>query len=152
LRTSIEDAGATVTHDEVPTVMSDATQMTQLLQNLIGNAVKFRSPDRPCKIHVGVQQQEDRWVFSVSDNGIGIDPSQLAEIFTLFRRLHTRQQYSGSGISLTICKKIVDRHGGTIWADSHKGAGTTFFFTWPMRPCDLTAVLGESQGFCFLRS
>jgi light-regulated signal transduction histidine kinase (bacteriophytochrome) len=128
LQSRIKDAGATVTFDELPTVLADPTQLMQLFQNLIGNAIKFRSPDRPCQIHVGAKKVEDKWVFWVRDNGIGIPPEQFGRIFVIFQRLHTRDKYPGTGIGLAICKKIVERHGGKIWVESKVGEGTTFYF------------------------
>jgi PAS domain S-box-containing protein len=131
LRTSIDSAGATVTHDEMPCVLGDASQLGQLFQNLIANAVKFRSPDRPCQVHVGAEKKDGQWVFSVRDNGIGIARQGFDRIFVIFQRLHTRAQYPGTGIGLAICKKIVERHGGRIWVESQVGEGTTFYFTLP---------------------
>jgi two-component system CheB/CheR fusion protein len=133
LRVSIQDAGATVTYDELPTIKADSTQLTQLLQNLIGNALKFRTPDRPCQVHVGVEKKDDQWVFSVRDNGIGIPKQAFDRIFVIFQRLHTRDKYAGTGIGLAICKKIVERHGGRIWVESEPGEGSTFCFTIPSR-------------------
>jgi light-regulated signal transduction histidine kinase (bacteriophytochrome) len=129
LRASIAEAGAQVTHDELPTVRADATQLGQLFQNLIGNAIKFRDPHRPCQVHVAVRKDGGQWVFAVRDNGIGIDPKQHARVFVIFQRLHTRDEYPGTGIGLAICKKIVERHGGRIWIESVLGEGSTFFFT-----------------------
>jgi two-component system CheB/CheR fusion protein len=128
---SIEQAGAMVTHDELPTVPVDASQLTQLFQNLIANAVKFRVPDRPCRVHVRAQKKEGQWVFSVRDNGIGIDPKQFDRVFVIFQRLHTREKYPGTGVGLAICKRIVERHGGRIWVESKVAEGSTFFFTLP---------------------
>jgi PAS domain S-box-containing protein len=128
LQNRIKSAGATVTSDEMPTVLADSTQLMQIFQNLIGNAIKFRSPDRPCQIHVGAQKKGNQWVFWVRDNGIGIPPEQFARIFVIFQRLHTRDKYPGTGIGLAICKKIVDRHGGKIWVESKIGEGSTFYF------------------------
>jgi PAS domain S-box-containing protein len=130
LHASIESAQATVTHDTLPTVTVDGTQIMQVFQNLIGNALKFRG-EAPPRIHVGAQRQEGRWVFSVRDNGIGIEPQYFEKIFQLFQRLHTRKQYAGTGIGLAICKRIIERHGGTIWVESQPGQGTTFSFTIP---------------------
>ena len=129
LRSVIDDARATVTYDELPTVMGDSRQLMQLFQNLIGNAVKFRSPDRPCQVHVGVRPRDKGWEFSVRDNGIGIAPGQHDRVFVLFQRLHTREKYAGTGIGLAVCKRIVERHGGRIWVESREGEGSTFFFT-----------------------
>jgi light-regulated signal transduction histidine kinase (bacteriophytochrome) len=131
LRASIAEAGARVTHEELPTVRADASQLGQLLQNLIGNAVKFRDPDRPCQVHVAARKDGGQWVFSVRDNGIGIDPKQHDRVFVIFQRLHTRQEYPGTGIGLAICQRIVERHGGRIWVESQPDEGSTFFFTMP---------------------
>ena len=130
LHASIESAQATVTHDPLPTLTVDGTQLMQLFQNLIGNALKFRGGPPPA-IHLGAQKQDGRWVFSVRDNGIGIEPQYFEKIFQIFQRLHTRKDYSGTGIGLAICKKIVERHGGTIWVESQPGQGSTFFFSLP---------------------
>jgi len=137
LRVSIDAAGAVVTHDDLPTVTADPTQLTQLFQNLIGNAIKFRHPDRPCQVHISVKQgrregsQEGKWVFAVRDNGIGIAPDQFERVFVIFQRLHAREKYPGTGIGLAICKKIVEQHRGKIWIDSQAGEGSTFGFTLP---------------------
>jgi light-regulated signal transduction histidine kinase (bacteriophytochrome)/HAMP domain-containing protein len=140
LQVAIEESQAVVTHDDLPTIMADEIQLAQLFQNLIGNAIKFRG-DNPPKIHVGVQYNDSEsngqiasWVFSVCDNGIGIDLPQTDRIFMLFQRLHTREEYAGTGIGLAICKKIVERHGGHIWVESEPGRGSTFHFTIPDRP------------------
>ncbi len=130
LQAGIESARATVTHDPLPTLPVDATQIMQLFQNLIGNALKFHG-ESPPRIHVGAQRQDDRWVFSVRDNGIGIEPQYFEKIFHIFQRLHTRKAYSGTGIGLAICKKIVERHGGKIWVESQPGQGSTFYFSIP---------------------
>jgi light-regulated signal transduction histidine kinase (bacteriophytochrome) len=131
LRASIESADAQITHDALPEVNADDTQLTQLLQNLIGNAIKFRKTDEPLHIHVGVQDAGEEWRFSVADNGIGIEPQYFERIFMVFQRLHTRDEYPGTGIGLAICKKVVDRHGGRIWVESAHGKGSTFVFTFP---------------------
>jgi PAS domain S-box-containing protein len=130
LHQSIQEVGAEITHSELPTVLADQSQLAQLLQNLVGNALKFRS-EAPPKIHVVARREGDYWQFSVSDNGIGIDPQFRDHIFEIFRRLHTHKQYAGTGIGLAICKKIVDRHGGRIWVESEPGQGATFYFTLP---------------------
>ncbi len=130
LAVSIESTHARLTHDQMPTLVVDDTQIMQLFQNLIGNALKFRNAAAP-QIHVGAERQEWGWVFSVRDNGIGIEPQYFEKIFQIFQRLHTRKQYSGTGIGLAICKRIVERHGGTIWVESQLGQGSTFFFSIP---------------------
>lgn len=130
LGAAVEEQGAKVTHDEMPTVMADGTQLGQLLVNLIGNAIKF-CDDAPPEVHVGAQRQGDEWRFSVRDNGIGIAPEDMERVFLIFKRLHTRQEYPGTGIGLAVCKKIVDRHSGRIWVESEPGKGATFFFTIP---------------------
>ncbi len=130
LRASIHETGAKITRDPLPTLPVDAFQMIQLFQNLVGNALKFRS-QRPPEIHVGARQEPDQWVVSVSDNGIGVEPQYFERIFLVFQRLHTRSQYPGTGIGLAICRKIVERHGGTMWIESQAGQGSTFYFTIP---------------------
>ena len=128
LRAAIGESGAVVTNDPLPTVMVDASQLGQVFQNLIGNAIKFRSHE-PLRIHVAAEQKEKEWLFSVRDNGIGIDPQYHDRIFVMFQRLHGREGHPGTGIGLAICKKIVERHGGRIWVESSLGKGTTFYFT-----------------------
>lgn len=130
LQSTIEQSAAVVTHDSLPAVMADETQLTQLFQNLIGNAVKF-SGNRPPKIHIGAKREGNSWLFSVRDNGIGIDPEYIDRIFVIFQRLHSKTEYPGSGIGLAICKKIVERHGGRIWVESEPDKGSTFYFTIP---------------------
>jgi PAS domain S-box-containing protein len=130
LQIAIAESNATITHDPLPSVRGDATQLGQLLQNLIGNGIKFRK-DEPSQVHVSAQTSENEWVFSVRDNGIGIAPAHQARIFVIFQRLHARETYPGTGIGLAICKKIVDRHGGRIWVDSEWGQGSVFYFTIP---------------------
>ena len=130
LSTSIQETAAEITCGELPTVRADGTQLVQLFQNLIGNALKFRGAAPP-KIHVDASRQEDHWLFSVCDNGIGITPDFRDRIFLIFERLHTRTRYPGTGIGLPICKRIVDRHGGRIWVESEPGQGATFRFTLP---------------------
>jgi PAS domain S-box-containing protein len=136
LRSAIEESSAKVTYDLLPTVMGDEAQLISLFQNLIGNAIKFRSLE-PLKIHVSARREGGEWIFSVRDNGIGIDPKQAERIFVIFQRLHTRQEYPGTGIGLAICKRIVERHGGRIWVESNPGTGTTFYFTIPERQGNL---------------
>ncbi|MCB8944286.1 MAG: hypothetical protein H6658_11090 [Ardenticatenaceae bacterium] len=132
LQLAIEENTAVITHDPTfPTVMADASQLRQLLQNLIGNAIKFHG-EQPPHIHIGSRREDDYWLMWVQDNGIGIDPQFAERIFVIFQRLHNRQEYPGTGIGLAICKKIVERHNGRIWVESQPGSGTTFFFTLPV--------------------
>ncbi len=130
LRFSIEEGGAVITQDAMPTIMADVSQLAQLFQNLIGNALKFRGERLP-EIHIGAKRQDDHWLLSVRDNGIGIDPEQADRVFLVFQRLHGRDKYPGSGIGLAICKRIVERHGGRIWVESEVGSGSVFLFTIP---------------------
>ena len=132
LSVAIAESGAEVTHDELPEVDADSTQLIQLLQNLVANALKFRGGKR-AKVHVGVEKAAEGWVFSVKDNGIGIDPQYAERIFAPFERLHGRHEYPGTGVGLAICKKIAERHGGRIWVESEPGKGSTFKFTMPAR-------------------
>jgi light-regulated signal transduction histidine kinase (bacteriophytochrome) len=128
LRAARDAAAAEVTRGTMPAVVADGAQLTQLFQNLVGNAIKFRGEAPPC-IHVEGAQREDAWVFTVKDNGIGLDPQFGERIFMMFQRLHNKAEYPGTGIGLAICKKIVQRHGGRIWVDSQPGRGATFGFT-----------------------
>ena len=130
LQTALTEAQANVTYDALPTLPADSNQITQLFQNLIGNAIKFRS-DKPPRIHISAEQQDDRWLFSVQDNGIGIPSEQQSRIFDLFQRLHTHEEQEGYGIGLAICKKIVQRHNGVLSVDSKPREGTVFCFTLP---------------------
>jgi chemotaxis family two-component system sensor kinase Cph1 len=131
LRKRIAETGAKITYDTLPCVMADGTQLMQLFLNLVGNAIKFRS-DKPPEIHIGVERQEDNWLFSVRDNGIGLDPKFSDRIFIIFQRLHTRDEYPGTGMGLAICKKIIECHRGRIWVESQLGQGATFYFTIPV--------------------
>ena len=133
LEVVIKESGATVSHDPLPEINADSTQIAQVFQNLISNAIKFRS-EKPPEIRISARQEADHWLFSVKDNGIGIDPKYSERIFEVFKRLHKREEYPGTGIGLSICKKIVERHGGSIWVDSKPGKGSTFYFTLPINP------------------
>jgi light-regulated signal transduction histidine kinase (bacteriophytochrome) len=130
LRAAIEESGASVSADALPTVDADEVQLAQVFQNLIGNALKFRGQQVP-RIHVGAVQEAGEWHISIADNGIGIEPQYFERIFMVFQRLHDKGEYPGTGIGLAIVKKVVERHGGRIWVQSQPGAGTTFHFTMP---------------------
>jgi PAS domain S-box-containing protein len=133
LRSSIEESGAVVTHDPLPAITTDHTQLTQVFQNLVGNAVKYRGTDIP-RIHVSVTSSGgEEWVFGVRDNGLGIDPQYFEKIFVLFQRLHGREEFQGTGIGLAICKKMLERLRGRIWVESQPGHGSTFYFALPQR-------------------
>jgi light-regulated signal transduction histidine kinase (bacteriophytochrome) len=130
LHAAIDESGATVASDELPTLTGDGSQLVQLFQNLIGNAIKFRGEQVP-RIHVSARQQESKWVFTVRDNGIGIERQYVERIFVMFQRLNKRSQYPGTGIGLALCKRIVERHGGNIWVESAPGEGSEFYFSLP---------------------
>jgi len=127
----LKTSGARVTVDRLPVVRGNEIQLVRLFQNLIGNAIKYRSPDRPPRIDVHAERLNGFWQFSIRDNGIGIDPKYQSEIFGLFKRLHGGSEYSGTGIGLAICQRIVERYGGRIWVESELGQGSTFRFTLP---------------------
>ncbi|SNB46220.1 ATP-binding protein [Geobacter sp. DSM 9736] len=132
LTVAIRDSGATVTNAGLPNIFGDELQLTQLLQNLIGNAIKFRKPDTLPTVHVSTERVGSEWVFAISDDGIGIEPEYSDRIFLIFQRLHTREEYPGTGIGLALCKRIVERHHGRMWVESRTGEGSTFFFTIPV--------------------
>ncbi len=129
LNSAIEDSGAVITRDSLPTILGDKMHLEQLIQNLVGNAIKYRG-EAPPRIHIGAEQRGKEWLFSISDNGEGIAPQFQAQVFGLFKRLHG-QENPGSGIGLAICKRIIERHGGRIWLESEAGNGSTFYFTLP---------------------
>lgn len=133
LRAAIDEAGATVTSDPMPTVTADKTQLLRLFQNLMGNAIKFRGADAP-RVHVSAEKHGEDWVFSVRDNGIGIEPADAEGIFTMFRRAAATQGVPGTGIGLAVVRRIVERHGGRVWVESQPGEGSTFLFTLPEEP------------------
>jgi two-component system sensor histidine kinase/response regulator len=130
LHQAITESHATISHDELPLIVVNQSQWVQLLQNLIANAIKFCG-QKPVLIHVGVRSEKNQWVFSVADQGIGIEPQYFERIFELFKRLHSRSEYGGTGVGLALCSKIVSRHGGNLWVESVFGQGTTFFFSLP---------------------
>jgi signal transduction histidine kinase len=131
LQLSIKDTAAVITTDVLPTVCANETQLVQLFQNLISNALKYHLPTQAPQVKVSVEHQEQEWLFGVHDNGIGIQAEHYDQIFQIFQRLHTKDEYPGTGIGLATCKNIVERHGGRIWVDSAAGVGTTFYFTLP---------------------
>ncbi len=133
LQTAIHESGAQVICDELPAVTGDGSQLLQLWQNLIANAIKFRGAAPPV-IRIAAKKKDRDWMFSVADNGIGIAAEHAEVVFDIFKRLHTRSEYPGSGIGLSICKKIVEHHGGRIWVESEPGHGCTFNFTLPAQP------------------
>ncbi len=133
LKKAIEESKASISSDVMPSVFGDETQLVQLLQNLVGNAIKFRKKDVQLRIHISAERRGNEWVFGVHDNGIGIEPRFHERVFTIFQRLHTREEYPGTGVGLAICRKIVERHGGRIWLESKPGEGSTFYFTVPGR-------------------
>ena len=128
LQESIKESSAVITYDKMPILTVDKTQFTQLFQNLLSNAIKFRREEPP-RIHIGVKKISDEWLFSVKDNGIGIESKYFGKLFNIFYRLHTKEEYPGTGIGLPICKKIVQRYNGKIWVESEFGKGSTFYFT-----------------------
>jgi PAS domain S-box-containing protein len=130
LKAAIDESGAVIASDPLPPVRMHEFQLDQLFQNIIGNAIRYRSEERP-RIHVGAEPEGDAWRFSIQDNGIGIDPQYKEQIFGIFKRLHTSSEYPGTGMGLAICQRIVERAGGRIWVESQPGRGSTFFFTLP---------------------
>jgi signal transduction histidine kinase len=130
LKAVIEEKNAVITYDTLPRVIADSSQLSRLFQNLIGNAVKFCREKFP-KVYISAERKDHQWIFSVNDNGIGIDPDNQDRLFVIFQRLHTSAEYEGTGIGLAICKRIVERHGGSIWIESELEKGSTFHFTIP---------------------
>ena len=129
---AIQESGGSVTHDPMPTLAVDRGQMVRLFQNLVGNALKYRKADEPPKVHISAEQKGNEWVISIRDNGIGFDPAYASMIFAPFKRLHTAEEYPGTGVGLAICRRIVQAQGGRIWAESQPGEGATFSFTLPV--------------------
>jgi light-regulated signal transduction histidine kinase (bacteriophytochrome) len=132
LQEVIKETQADISRDALPDVFADEGQLVELMQNLLANAIKFRGTETP-KIHIGVQDNREEWLFSVKDNGIGMDQQFNERIFIIFQRLHTREEYPGSGIGLSISKRIAERHGGKLWVESQLGKGSTFYFTIPQK-------------------
>jgi light-regulated signal transduction histidine kinase (bacteriophytochrome) len=132
IKAVIKGNNATISHDYLPEVMANSTQMVQVFQNLIINGIKFHGEEPP-KIHIAAEKKASEWVFSVQDNGIGIDPQYSERIFEIFKRVNGRERYPGTGIGLSICKKIIEGYGGRIWVKSELGKGSTFYFTLPIK-------------------
>jgi light-regulated signal transduction histidine kinase (bacteriophytochrome) len=130
LDAAVRDAGAEVEVGELPTIVADGSALGQVFQNLLSNAIKFRADDRP-RVKVSATHSDDAWTFGVADSGIGVEPAHAERIFRIFQRLHTRDEYGGTGVGLAICKRIVERQGGRIWCEPHPGGGTVFRFTIP---------------------
>jgi light-regulated signal transduction histidine kinase (bacteriophytochrome) len=130
LESSIQDAGGEVSCGELPVVMGDRSQLVQLMQNLIGNGLKYHGEEAP-HVQVSAKSDGNEWIFSVRDNGIGIDPKYYDRIFEIFKRLHDQTEYPGTGIGLAVCRRVVTRHGGRIWLESEAGHGSVFHFTLP---------------------
>jgi light-regulated signal transduction histidine kinase (bacteriophytochrome) len=131
LQVAIQENGASVDWDPLPELWVDQAQFVQLFQNLLGNAIKFRRKEEPPRIHISAADSGAEWVISVRDNGIGIDPQHAERVFQIFQRLHTMEEFPGTGIGLAVCKKVVERHGGKIWVESEPGVGSAFRFTIP---------------------
>ena len=144
LEAAARDSSAQVKCGDLPTVHANSGQLRQVFQNLIGNAIKFRKPEPPI-VQIAAQREGNEWLFSVADNGIGISPDYLNEIFVIFHRLHTREEYPGNGIGLAICKRIIERHGGRIWVESEQGNGTIFKFSLPAEKLMGTNEHGNQQ-------
>ena len=130
MKIKIQENRAITTRESLPKICADYGQMVQIFQNLIGNALKYRSKETP-QIQISARKEDKQWLFSVEDNGIGIDPKYADRIFMIFKRLHTNEEYEGTGIGLAITKRIIERHEGRIWVESELGKGSTFYFTIP---------------------
>ncbi len=129
----IHETEAVITHDPLPVLFVNPVRFQRVLQNLVGNALKYNKKNVRPKVHIGVVKEENTWLFNVKDNGIGMKQEYCEQIFVPFKRLHSKQEYSGTGIGLAICRKIIDNLGGRIWAESEPGTGTVFYFTVPRR-------------------
>ena len=129
----VDECAARVQHNVLPRVVANRSKMVQLFQNLIGNAIKFRGEETP-RVVITAKERDADWLFAVKDNGIGVEPEDHGRLFGMFQRLHTSEEYPGTGIGLAMCKRIVERHGGRIWVSSTPGNGTTFYFTIPKSP------------------
>ena len=140
----LEETHTTVTHGPLPTVKADPTQLGEVFQNLIDNAIKFHG-GQPPRIEINASRRNGHWLFSVKDNGIGIEPQYQGRIFQMFQRLHGRNEYSGTGIGLAVCRKIVERHGGRIWVESAKDVGADFRFTLPAAESSGRKSLEQSE-------
>jgi light-regulated signal transduction histidine kinase (bacteriophytochrome) len=143
LEAAIVESGATIEFDRLPTIRGDAIRLTQVFQNLIGNAIKFRGASPPA-IQVTACREGDAWRITVADNGIGIDPKHFHRLFVVFQRLHTKEEYPGTGIGLALCKRIVELHGGRIWLESQPGRGTSFHFR--LLPADESSFNSGQEG------
>ena len=130
LKSTIDVNNASITHDPLPLIFANEQMMIQLFQNLLSNSIKYHGEKSP-RIHISVDNVDNEYIFNINDNGIGMDQNHLGKIFTIFKRLHTREEYEGTGIGLAIAQKIVQKHRGKIWAESEPGKGTTFYFTIP---------------------
>ncbi len=133
LKPLIQESNALITNDPLPVIIADEAQLVHLFQNLISNAIKFKRKGKNPKIHISGETHQQEWLFSIQDNGIGIDQKYFDRIFIIFQRLHKRESYGGTGIGLAICKKIIQRHGGRIWVKSKPGKGSTFYFSIPRK-------------------
>jgi PAS domain S-box-containing protein len=149
LEQAVTESGASITHDPLPTLAVDRGQMVRLFQNLISNAVKYRKAEEPSKVHISAEQKGAEWVISIRDNGIGFDPKYTSTIFLPFKRLHSAEEYPGTGVGLAICRRIVQAQGGRIWAESVPGEGSTFFIALPVEsrpaPKHTPSVDGPAQ-------
>jgi light-regulated signal transduction histidine kinase (bacteriophytochrome) len=139
LKLAIKENNATISHDPLPEVTVNSTELIQVFQNLILNGIKFHNEEPP-KIHISAEKKVSEWIFSVQDNGIGIDSKHYERIFEFFKRLHKREEYPGVGIGLAICKNIIERHDGRIWVESELGKDSTFYFTLPFNPTEFSKL------------